>query len=68
MDEQQAHDSIEEQAETFLQIGFEPTDAEPGEWLLMEHPDGRVVDVTADGAAEYASRAEWEAAGMGMDG
>jgi hypothetical protein len=35
MDEQKAHDLIEEAAKPWLAKGYEPTDSEPGEWLTL---------------------------------
>jgi hypothetical protein len=45
-----AFESIEEQAAAWTEQGFEPVDSEPGEWLVMEHPDGRTVTITPEEA------------------
>lgn len=53
MDEQQAHDAIEQIAETYVATGWEPTDAEPGEWLELTHTQtGQVIYINADGEIE----------------
>jgi hypothetical protein len=41
-------ESIEAKAAAWTEEGFEPVDAEPGEWLLMRHPDGRTVMITPE--------------------
>lgn len=46
--EEAAYVAIEENAAPLIAAGFEPRDSEPGEWLRMEHPDGRVVVVEPD--------------------
>lgn len=41
------HDLIEGAAIRFLRQGYEPVDSEPGEWLVLKHPDGREVTIRA---------------------
>ena len=49
-DEQAAFDAIEEEARVWTDRGYEPADSEPGEWLVLRHPDtGHEVTVTPDG-------------------
>ncbi|MGH3006034.1 MAG: hypothetical protein ACRDOS_09080 [Gaiellaceae bacterium] len=45
-----AFESIEAQAAAWSAEGFESVDSEPGEWLVMEHPDGRTVTITPEEA------------------
>lgn len=42
-DEQTDFDAIEAKADELAAAGFEPTDSEPGEWLVMTRGDEEVT-------------------------
>lgn len=59
-------DLIEQAAEPFILIGFEPYDSEPGEWLVLRSEDDRVVYIDDNGdAREFAHVNDYEAAAVG---
>lgn len=44
-DEARDFQAIEDAAAVWLDRGYAPVDAEPGEWLVLRHPDGSEVEI-----------------------